>query len=91
MEFGLMRPPVFFLKLHFYYKAQLEKQKFVADLVRLQTLQLVNLQLPKSDQFKCSTDLWKFPWDEKTENVIIPEEQKVEQLNRMHNLIAQHL
>ena len=41
-----------------------------AELIRLQTLTMVNIQLASKDKIKDPKKLWRFPWDEEeTERV----------------------
>ncbi len=35
------------------------------ELVRLQTVELLNIQMEKKHQIKRPRDLWKFPWEKK--------------------------
>ncbi|HNX11611.1 MAG TPA: hypothetical protein PKH68_01355 [Paludibacteraceae bacterium] len=55
-----------------------------AELTRLQTATLINIQLKKEDQIK-PRDLWRFEWDDQeTENESgLTEEQIIEHNNRL--------
>lgn len=61
-----MRPAHFFLMLFEYNRDVEQKYRANAELVRLQTATLVNLQVRKRDQVK-PNQLWKFPWDDETD------------------------
>lgn len=41
----------------------MESKRFGADIIRLQTTELLNIQLKKKDKIK-PVELWEFPWDE---------------------------
>lgn len=57
-----MRPVHFFLMLAEYNRKAEQDYRVQAELVRLQTATLVNIQLKKADRVK-PNELWKFPWD----------------------------
>lgn len=57
-----MRVGHFLSAVFMHEKTQREKQKFIAELLRLQTADLINIQLKKSDRVK-PDELWRFPWD----------------------------
>ncbi len=61
-EFYEMRPVHFFLRLFEYNRSEEQKYRANAELIRLQTATLVNLQVKKSDRVK-PNQLWHFPWD----------------------------
>lgn len=64
-----------------------------AELVRLQTVDLLNIQLDRKNKIKDAAKLWRFPWDEQpaTATEITPEQaaeqlqRLVEHSNRKHN------
>jgi len=61
------------------------------EVMRMQTMTLVNIQIPKSiDKIKKPSDLYAFPWDEKVKsnnggNDITTIEQKNEFFKRLNN------
>lgn len=59
-EFWGMRPRSFFLKIRFFDLSQTRREIYAAELVRLQTFFLVNIQLSKKDKFKTPGDMWPF-------------------------------
>lgn len=65
-EFYEMRPAHFFLMLFEYNRKAEQDYRAGAELVRLQTATLVNIQLKKSDQVK-PNQLWHFPWDDESD------------------------
>ena len=56
----------FFLKLHYYYKNKEQEYRERAELVRLQTLTLVNIQLARKDKIKDAKQLWRFAWEQES-------------------------
>lgn len=81
VEFDYMTLPVFFLKLHFFYKNKFENQQFVGNVIRLAAFQLINIQL--KDKIKEPCGLWRYPWDEEKFDI----EQTPESVNRIANLL----
>lgn len=62
-EFWEMRLKDFFLKLHYYTNERQQKIEMYSNLVRLQTLTLVNLQLDTKHRISDPRKLWLFPWE----------------------------
>lgn len=62
-EFGEMGIPTFFLKLFYFNKGKEENQRFLADLARLQTMQLINIQLDPKSRFKDPQDIFQYSWE----------------------------
>lgn len=67
---GLTPEQFFFMRVGHFYGAldawaehEKNKQRFTAELMRMQTTDLLNIQLKKKDRIKPG-DLWSFPWDE---------------------------
>lgn len=73
MEFWEMRLKYFFLKLHYHDRRKREDMIATANLVRMQTMSLVNIQLAVKDRFREPKKFWLFPWEEGEEK---PEETK---------------
>ncbi len=84
-QFGRMRIADFFLKLFGYREEEEIKQRQLAELVRLQTVELINIQLEKKNRIKKPSELWQFPW----EKVEIKQEQitEKEQVQRFTRLL----
>lgn len=59
----------FFLKLHYFYKHKEQEYRERAELVRLQTLTLVNIQLARKDKIKDAKQLWRFTWEQESGGV----------------------
>lgn len=81
--FGQMRLNHFFLKLKGWVDYKQARFKEQAELVRMQTVRLVNIQLAKKDQFKDPSEMWLFPWDKEPvnlEELERPEPEKMKQV-----------
>lgn len=91
-EFGEMHIGTFFLKLRFFNKKIDEGIKERAELVRLQTLHLLNIQIEPSKRITKLTDFWSFPWDEKEDTglSVKTEEEAQAQLERLINAHKKH-
>lgn len=68
-DFGQMRLSHFFLKLKGWVDYKQGRYRDHAELVRLQTISLININLSIEDQYKLPTDLWKFTWEEDEEEI----------------------
>jgi hypothetical protein len=62
-EFLIMRPADFWLKLQGYREGRDEDFRNDAELTRLQTTELINIQLEISKRLR-PKQLWRFPWEE---------------------------
>jgi hypothetical protein len=63
VEFWEMPLGEFFAALHFFYKDRETRDRQHAELVRLQTVTLLNIQLASKDRIKDPRKLWRFPWE----------------------------
>ena len=77
-EFYEMRLKHFFMKLQEYNRHRENETRMNAELVRLQTTALINVQLKPADKIN-PQQLWRLPWDdenatEKTMNQLSKEE-----------------
>ena len=59
-----MRLGEFFLRVEGFYQKQYDLYKQNAELIRLQTYWLINIQLPHNKQLSSPVKLWSFAWDE---------------------------
>lgn len=71
-EFFLMRPGHFYGALEVWAEHEKNRQRFTAELIRMQTTDLLNIQLKKKDRIKPG-QLWRFPWDDEDEEVARPQ------------------
>lgn len=74
-ELEEMEMSVYFLKLYYHRKEEEEKWRFYGGVIRMQTMQLLNIQMAASHKIKKAEDLWKFPWEE-IEGLQLSEEDK---------------
>lgn len=61
-EFFKMRIGHFYAAMDAWGEHELAKQRFTAELMRMQTTDLLNIQLKKKDRIKAG-ELWRFPWE----------------------------
>ena len=61
-EFYEMRIGHFYAAMDAWGEHELSKQRFTAELIRMQTTDLLNIQLKKKDRLKAG-ELWRFPWE----------------------------
>lgn len=63
------------------------KRREHAELMRLQTMELINIQLKKEDRLEGPEKLWKFPWDGESQpdkpREVITEEQQAARLTNL--------
>lgn len=85
-EFERMEVGVFLLKLFYFKEQQKEERKFYADLVRLQTFKLVNIQLTEKSQLTEPEQLWLFEWDKKEAEEPVRKLSEEEQQKRLQEL-----
>jgi hypothetical protein len=84
-EFWHMRLKDFFLKLKFWQHWQEEQTKQTAELVRLQTYQLINIQLTEKDKLKKPSELWRYEWDEEAKQATVDPEMTQRMLKSLLN------
>jgi len=70
-----MRPAHFYMKLGEYNREQEQKFRINAELTRLQTATLVNIQLPEAKKIR-PISLWKFPWDNEIDDSFKKRDQR---------------
>ena len=88
MEFEEMLLHDFFLKLYYYNLKEEHSYRTTAELVRLQTLTLVNIQLLKKDKIKDPRLLWVFPWErDRLENTQERKEMNIDSIMKMGKLL----
>lgn len=88
-EFERMEVGAFLLKLFYFKEQQKEERKFYADLVRLQTFKLVNIQLTEKSQLKTPEQLWTYEWDsQKAEDPVrkLSEEEQQQKLQELRDI-----
>ena len=63
-EFEDMLVGDFFLKLFYFNEAREESNRYIGELLRVQTMHLLNVQIESEHRFKKPQELWKFGWEE---------------------------
>lgn len=89
VEFEEMRLGDFFLKLRYFLKKREDEMLFIANLIRMQTLELLNVQIEPKHRIQSVRDLWCFPWeneDEKVEHVDLNSEAVKQELKNLYNV-----
>jgi len=81
-EFGETRIGDFWDKLQGWGREKEEKFRLQAELTRLQTADLVNVQLKAEDRI-APRDLWKFPWEEEEDEEEQDPAKVIEQNKRL--------
>lgn len=81
-----MRLGTFFLKMRYFFKLEESRFRQSAELIRAQTLHLINIQLLPGDRIKSVKNLWPFPWDEERELEEVTPQQAEEQVRRLIQL-----
>lgn len=84
-ELEEMEMSAFFLKL--FYKNQYDEnsRRYYGELLRIQTMQLLNIQLDTKHKIHRAEDVWSFPWDNDKE-VELTDEQKKERVRYLCKL-----
>lgn len=92
-EFEKMEVGAFFLKLFFANQKEREDRQFYGNIMRLQTMLLLNMQIEAKNQIKDPALLWKFEWDEaaagEAEN--LTDKQKEERFQLLQAVAKKHL
>jgi hypothetical protein len=83
-QFFEMRLCYFFNALNMFLKNERERERYTAELVRMQTTELLNIQLKKADRI-LPAQLWAFPWDEDNEPELLTDEE----IKRQHEAILE--
>lgn len=81
-RFLTCRLSVFWAALEGHYKKREADIQFLANLIRLSTTELVNIQLRREDRIEPS-GLWRFPWDGKDEVNLVSSEQNKNNLDKL--------
>lgn len=86
-NFARMRVGDFWKMLEGYNRTQLDEFQKKAALTRLQTVVLVNVQLPANKRITNPAELWRFPWEnEPVTPVELTEDERREQLKLINKL-----
>lgn len=75
------------LKLRYYSIREENRAKIISELVRLQTLELININLAKNQKIKSPRDLWQFAWDnEEQKGKEIGEKEFKERIKKINTI-----
>lgn len=75
------------LKLRYYNMREENRLRAISELVRLQTLELININLAKNQKIKKASDLWQFAWDnEEQKGKEIGEEELKERIKKINTI-----
>ena len=86
-EFEEVRVGDFFLKLRYFMVAKEEKLILDSNLIRLQTVELLNIQMDSISRIKDQRDLWSFHWEDEVENEgMIPDLESTDVRQNLKNL-----
>jgi hypothetical protein len=89
-ELEEMEMSVYFLKLFYHNKEEEGKRRYYGELLRMQTMQLLNIQLDAAHKIKRAEDVWKFPWEE-VESEQLTEEQMKKRVKYLCELARKEL
>lgn len=92
-EFERMEVGVFFLKLFYYNQKEKEDRQFYGNIMRLQTMLLMNMQIEVKNRIKHPEQLWKFEWDEDNEGELenLTDQEKQERFELLREVAKKHL
>lgn len=89
-----MEIATYLLKLFYYNQAKQQDKRFYAEMMRLQVVELLNIQIDPKQRYRDAKHLWKFTWEEEEERKLqvplTPEQQK-KQLSQLKELATRIL
>ena len=91
-ELEEMEMSTFFLKLFYKNQGDEADRRYYGELLRLQTLQLLNIQLDRSHKIHRVEDVWSLPWDNESNSAVeLTEEQRRERVKYLCELARREL
>lgn len=86
------RLSMFLLALRGHRQAEELRYRQHAEMIRLQTVELINIQLKKEDKIKSASSLWAFPWDAKKQDpqIEFTPEQVQDNIKRLMTAFHEH-
>lgn len=82
-QFWETRLKPFFLQLKYAEEKHQESIRMNSEMIRFQTMKLLNIQLISKDRYKTLDELWELPWDEQPDTGIYKEDpEKAKEHNR---------
>lgn len=86
----------YMLKLFYHNKAQLEQRQFYGNVIRMQTVRLMNIHLLPESQVRDPKELWGYEWDEDKKRAVQPKkpvtaQQQQENLKELQELAKKYI
>jgi hypothetical protein len=92
-ELEMMEIGALFLKLFYHNQKEREDRQFYGNIMRLQTMLLMNMQLESKSRIKHPEQLWKFDWDEESMGEVeeLTDQEKQERFELLREVAKKHL
>ena len=92
-EFEMMEIGAFFLKLFYANQKEREERQFYGNIMRLQTMLLMNVQIDQKSRIRHPEQLWKYECDEDNEKdgESLTDQEKLERFELLRKVAKKHL
>ena len=92
-EFEMMEIGTFFLKLFYANMKEREDRQFYGNVLRMQTMMLINIQIEAKSQIKKPELLWRYEWDEVPEGELqnLTDQEKEERFEQLREVAKKYL
>lgn len=92
-ELEMMEIGALFLKLFYHNQKEREDRQFYGNIMRLQTMLLMNMQIESKSRIKHPEQLWTFEWDEESMGEIeeLTDQEKKERFELLREVAKKHL
>lgn len=95
-EFEAMEVGNFLLKLFYHNMASERQRQFYGNVIRMQTMRLINIHLTQQSQYKEPKELWGYEWEEEKEKAErkkkpVTARQQQEQLKQLQDLAKKYI
>ena len=92
-EFEMMEIGTFFLKLFYANIKEREDRQFYGNVLRMQTMMLMNMQIESKSQIKKPELLWRYEWDEESEGELqnLTDQEKEERFELLRDVAKKYL
>lgn len=92
-EFEMMEVGTFFLKLFYANMKEREERQFYGNVLRMQTMLLMNMQIEAKSQIKKPELLWRYEWDEESEGELqnLTDQEKEERFELLRDVAKKYL
>lgn len=92
VEFERMEIGSLFLKLYYHNKGEDDNRRFYGEVIRLSTMQMMNLQISKGHKLQRPEELWRFPWEmEEGQGVELSPQEREERMKYLCEVARRHL